>query len=55
MPMTAALPHIGGALCESSIIPDEPTSLLWPPYGIGHAIIFLPCDFYLLLLYGRPA
>ena len=23
---------------------------LWPPYGIGQAIIFLPCDFYLLLL-----
>jgi len=21
--------------------------LLWPPYGIGQAIIFLPCDFYL--------
>ena len=21
--------------------------LLWPPYGIGLAIIFLPCDFYL--------
>jgi len=24
-------------------------SLLWPPYEIGQAIIFLPCDFYLLL------
>ena len=22
--------------------------LLWSPYGIGQAIIFLPCDFYLL-------
>jgi len=22
--------------------------LLWPPCGIGQAIIFLPCDFYLL-------
>jgi len=21
--------------------------LLWPPYVIGQAIIFLPCDFYL--------
>ena len=21
--------------------------LLWPRYGIGQAIIFLPCDFYL--------
>jgi len=26
------------------------TSLLWPPYVIGHAIIFLPCGFFLLLL-----
>ena len=24
--------------------------LLWPPYGIGQAVIFLPCGFYLLLL-----
>jgi len=24
--------------------------LLWPPYVIGHAIIFLPCGFFLLLL-----
>ena len=24
--------------------------LLWPPYGIGQAIIFLPCGFFLLLL-----
>jgi len=23
--------------------------LLWPPYGIWQAIIFLPCGFYLLL------
>jgi len=23
---------------------------LWPPYGIGHAIIFLPCGFFFLLL-----
>ena len=22
---------------------------LWPPYVVGQAIIFLPCDFYLLL------
>ena len=30
---------------------------LWPPYGIGQAIIFLPCGFFFLsffLLYGRP-
>jgi len=25
--------------------------LLWPPYGIGQAIIFLPCAFYLLYLF----
>jgi len=24
-------------------------ALLWPPYGIGQAIIFLPCGFYLPL------
>jgi len=24
---------------------------LWPAYGIGQAIIFLPCDFYLLSIY----
>jgi len=24
------------------------TFLLWSPYVIGHTIIFLPCDFYLL-------
>jgi len=23
--------------------------LLWPPYVIGQAVIFLPCGFYLLL------
>ena len=25
--------------------------LLWPPYAIGQAIIFLPCDFYLSVFY----
>jgi len=25
--------------------------LSWPPYVIGHAIIFLPCDFYLSSCY----
>ena len=24
--------------------------LLWPPYGIGQAIIFLPCGFFFCLL-----
>ena len=28
--------------------------LLWPPYEIGQAIIFLPCGFYLLLLFSSP-
>ena len=27
------------------------SALLWPPYAIGHAIIFLPCDFYLLSIF----
>ena len=25
--------------------------LLWSPYGIGQTIIFLPCDFYLVLFF----
>jgi len=25
-----------------------PNVLLWPPYGIGQAIIFLPCGFFVL-------
>jgi len=28
--------------------------LLWSPYVTVQTIIFLLCDFYLLLLYGRP-
>jgi len=31
-----------------------PISLLWLPCGIGQAIIFLPCGFFLLSSYGRP-
>jgi len=27
--------------------------LLWPPYGIGQAIIFLPCGFFFYLLLFR--
>jgi len=27
---------------------------LWLPYGIGQAIIFLPCDFYLLSIFFFP-
>jgi len=30
------------------------SSLLWPPYGIGQAIIFLPCGFFYLLLSFFP-
>jgi len=26
-------------------------SLLWPPYGIGQAIMFLPCGFFCLLFF----
>jgi len=25
---------------------------LWPPYGIGQAIIFLPCGFFFCLLFS---
>ena len=28
------------------------TVLLWSPYVIGHTIIFLPCDFYLLSFFS---
>jgi len=31
---------------ESSFVPFL---LLWPPYGIGQAIIFLPCGFFFFL------
>jgi len=27
------------------------TYLLWPPYEIGQAIIFLPCGFYVLSIH----
>jgi len=30
------------------------TVYLWPPYGIGQAIIFLPCGFFLLLFFFSP-
>jgi len=28
--------------------------LLWPPCGIGQAIIFLPCDFFLYSIFSSP-
>ena len=37
----------GAAVCPEQL---SMLHLLWPPYVIGQAIIFLPCDFYLLLL-----
>jgi len=36
-------------MATTAILPLSALTLLWPPYGIGQAIIFLPCDFYLLL------
>jgi len=30
------------------------TAFLWPPYVIGAAIIFLPCDFYLSTFFSSP-
>jgi len=30
------------------------TFLLWPPYGIGQAIIFLPYAFFFYLLFSSP-
>ena len=38
-------------------LPASTSVSLWPPYGIGQAIIFLPCDFYLLsffLFFSSP-
>jgi len=28
--------------------------LLWPPYVIGQAIIFLPCGFFLSFFFSSP-
>jgi len=27
--------------------------ILWPPYGIGQTIIFLPCGFFLSFFFSR--
>ena len=41
-----------GSLELSKEIPSTAISLLlWPPYGIGQAITFLPCGFYLSCFY----
>ena len=37
--------------CVRIIYTRPVTRFLWPPYGIGQAIIFLSCDFCLLLLF----
>ena len=34
-------------LCAWAMQPYYGRPMLWPPYVIGHAIIFLPCGFYL--------
>ena len=36
-------------LCDKSNNSVHECMLLWPPYHIGQAIIFLPCGFFLLL------
>jgi len=43
-PQGYAIEHIGQQSLSTCI---EVVPLLWPPYGIGQAIIFLPCGFYL--------
>jgi len=45
--------------CHSASMPLWPSahswrSLLWPPYVIGQAIIFLPCGFFLLSFFSFP-
>jgi len=37
---------IAGLFLYIALVDMVATYLLWPPYGIGQAIIFLPCDFY---------
>ena len=34
-------------VCERSPATSVVSRLLWPPYGIGQAILFLPCGFFL--------
>jgi len=38
---------VNDADCVDNDDDDKNTCLLWPPHGIGQAIIFLPCGFYL--------
>jgi len=37
--------------CLWSIIPANITVIIMAPYGIGQAIIFLPCGFFFYLLF----
>jgi len=41
-------------MTEPSVCGDN-AALLWPPYVIGQAIIFLPCGFFFLLLSFFPS
>ena len=38
----------GSTVCNHTIQYISLCLFLWPPYGIGQAIIFLPCGFFLL-------
>jgi len=49
----AAYPHSGEVYTMVSIFSTIGLYLyLWPPYGLGQAIIFSSCGFFLLLLMG---
>ena len=45
---------LGQAITLSSCGLFYRLSSLWSPYVIGQTIIFLPCDFYLLLFFSSP-
>jgi len=57
-PSRWALAHISSfvfILCSSTfVLIGECVLLLWPPYVIGQAIIFLPCGFFLLSFFSSP-
>ena len=43
-----ALPLCVEQICQNYTQVERRVCLLWPPYGIGQAIIFLPCGFFYL-------
>jgi len=48
---------IGVTIPAAAVYDGDVGGLLWPPYVIGQAIIFLPCDFFLLssiLFFSSP-